>query len=142
MVPPSMLYTPVSALIRVDFPAPFSPMSACTSPGRSRKPTPSTALTPGKPTVMSRISTTGDVVIGPPCTTQPGRTGHGGDGRHRPRHGHRGSVLALRERGLRRGLVERGLLGEHPGRHSLAVLDLLGEVHELWAEQRAALHDE
>src|SRR6476660_9583505 len=145
MVPPSMPYTPVSVLIKVDFPAPFSPMSACTSPGRSRKPTPSSALTPGKPTVMSRISTTGDVVIGPPCTTQrtsqPGQMGHDGDGRHRPRREHLGSVLALRERGLRRSLVERGLLGEHPGRHSLAVLDLLGEVHELWAEQRAALDD-
>src|SRR6185312_17232160 len=145
MVPPSMPYTPVSALIKVDFPAPFSPMSACTSPGRSRKPTPASALTPGKPTVMSRISTTGDVVIGPPCTTQrtsqPGQMGHDGDGRHRPRREHLGSVLALRERGLRRSLVERGLLGEHPGRHSLAVLDLLGEVHELWAEQRAALDD-
>ena len=34
MVPPSMPYTPVSALIKVDFPAPFSPMSACTSPGQ------------------------------------------------------------------------------------------------------------
>ena len=32
---------PVIALIRVDLPAPFSPMSECTSPGNSRKSTPS-----------------------------------------------------------------------------------------------------
>src|SRR5258708_35421967 len=34
-------------LIRVDLPAPFSPTSACTSPGRVSKLTPSNARTPG-----------------------------------------------------------------------------------------------
>src|SRR5690625_7413770 len=36
-VPSSMVYTPVSALISVDLPAPFSPIRAWTSPGKSRK---------------------------------------------------------------------------------------------------------
>ena len=39
MDPESIEYTPVRALIRVDLPAPFSPISACTSPGNSRNDT-------------------------------------------------------------------------------------------------------
>ena len=39
------------ALIRVDFPAPFSPISECTSPGNSRKSTPSSAASAPKNTV-------------------------------------------------------------------------------------------
>jgi hypothetical protein len=58
MVPASMPYTPVSALMSVDLPAPFSPMSECTSPGNIRKSTSSSALTPGKVIEMPRISTT------------------------------------------------------------------------------------
>ena len=42
---------PVIALIRVDLPAPFSPMSEWTSPGNSRKSTPSSAASPPKCTV-------------------------------------------------------------------------------------------
>src|SRR4051794_23660936 len=45
--------------MRVDLPAPFSPMSEWTSPGNMRKLTPSSALTPGKEIEMSVISTTG-----------------------------------------------------------------------------------
>jgi hypothetical protein len=56
-------------LISVDFPAPFSPMSACTSPGWSRSETPSRARTLPKVMEMSRISTTGrgasDEAFGP-----------------------------------------------------------------------------
>lgn len=61
MVPESIVYTPVRALIRVDFPAPFSPIRAWTSPWKSRKPTPSSAFTPGKPMEISVISTTGTI---------------------------------------------------------------------------------
>ena len=43
----------------VDLPAPFSPMSECTSPGNMRKSTPSSAFTPGKVIEMPRISMTG-----------------------------------------------------------------------------------
>src|SRR5438067_1805072 len=44
--------------ISVDLPAPFSPSSACTSPGRSSKSTRSSATTPGNRFVMPRISRT------------------------------------------------------------------------------------
>src|SRR3954466_12517996 len=132
-------------------------MRACTSPGSSRKSTPSRAFTPGKLIEMPRISTTGAgvpsgtgaVVIGPPrgcggwCpeshvqgTKRPERGFHG----RRPARS-RGSVLAVRQRRLGRGLVEDRLLGQYPGRDRLAGLDLLGQVHQLVAEQRAALDD-
>src|SRR5438552_8273343 len=45
--PLSGAYTPVSSLIRVDLPAPFSPTRACTSPGASANDTSSSASTPG-----------------------------------------------------------------------------------------------
>ena len=61
MDPESMAYTPVSALMSVDFPAPFSPMSAWISPDRRKKSTSSRASTPGKAIVMPRIST----IVGP-----------------------------------------------------------------------------
>src|SRR5690348_4574726 len=48
--------------ISVDFPAPFSPRSACTSPLRRSKPTWSFARTPGKRFVMPRSSRTGEGV--------------------------------------------------------------------------------
>src|SRR5579871_2952548 len=41
----------------VDFPAPFSPSSACTSPSAASKSTPSFATTPGNRFVMFRSST-------------------------------------------------------------------------------------
>src|SRR5881392_3643190 len=44
----------------VDFPAPFSPSSACTSPGAASKSTPSFASTPGKRFVIPRIATAED----------------------------------------------------------------------------------
>ena len=40
-------------------PAPFSPSSACTSPARASKSTPSFATTPGKRFVIPRIATAG-----------------------------------------------------------------------------------
>src|SRR6185369_11211426 len=40
----------------VDLPAPFSPISACTSPRRTSKETSSTARTPGKLLVTLRIA--------------------------------------------------------------------------------------
>src|SRR5918994_412369 len=46
-------------LIRVLLPAPFSPRSACTSPGRASKSTSSSATTPGKSLRMPCISSTG-----------------------------------------------------------------------------------
>ena len=59
MEPALILYTPVSALIIVDFPAPFSPMRAWTSPGYRRRSTPSRALTPGNSIVIPFITTIG-----------------------------------------------------------------------------------
>src|SRR6185295_15301365 len=46
-------------LTRVDLPAPFSPSSACTSPARRSKLTPSSARTPGKLLAMSFSSNSG-----------------------------------------------------------------------------------
>src|SRR5215207_2668232 len=67
--PSSGLYTPVMTLIRVDFPAPFSPTRACTSPSRSSKETSSRASTPGNRLVTRRASSTGErcsIVLVPP----------------------------------------------------------------------------
>src|SRR6478752_1422122 len=59
MRPESTLYTPVSALMSVDLPAPFSPIRACTSPGNRRKSTVSSALTPGNVMEIPDITTIG-----------------------------------------------------------------------------------
>src|SRR5262245_51124977 len=48
-----------------DFPAPFSPISACTSPRRTSKPTSSTARTPGNVLVTLRIANRGVSGNGP-----------------------------------------------------------------------------
>src|SRR5579871_6717451 len=57
--PSSGRYRPVRMFDNVDFPAPFSPSSACTSPSAASKCTASFATTPGKRFVMSRSSTAG-----------------------------------------------------------------------------------
>src|SRR5215204_5414904 len=67
--PSSGLYTPVITLIKVDFPAPFSPTRACTSPGCSSKETSSRASTPGNRFVTRRTSRIGEcraIVLIPP----------------------------------------------------------------------------
>ena len=46
IVPPSGTVVPDATPIRVDLPAPFSPSSACTSPGRMSRVTPVSAATP------------------------------------------------------------------------------------------------
>src|SRR5947208_1564997 len=62
-VPESAVSAPVMILISVDFPAPFSPTTACTSPGRSSKVTPFSACTPANDFVIDaasrRLSTEG-----------------------------------------------------------------------------------
>ena len=50
--PPSGCSTPPTMFISVDLPAPFSPISACTSPARSSKDTPVSARTAPKRLVM------------------------------------------------------------------------------------------
>src|SRR5215204_1939198 len=67
--PSSGLYTPVITLIKVDFPAPFSPTRACTSPGCSSKETSSRASTLGNRFVTRRTSRIGEcrsIVLVPP----------------------------------------------------------------------------
>src|SRR5215203_3628786 len=62
-------YTPVITLIRVDFPAPFSPTRACTSPGCNSTETSSRARTPGNRFVTRRTSRIGEccsIVLVPP----------------------------------------------------------------------------
>ena len=48
MAPLSGWWAPDSILMRVDFPAPFSPHRQCTSPGRRSKEMPCSAWTPTK----------------------------------------------------------------------------------------------
>src|SRR4051794_18682935 len=50
--PVSGRWAPVMTFTNVDLPAPFSPISACTSPGRSLNDTPLSACTPAKDFVM------------------------------------------------------------------------------------------
>src|SRR5690625_578814 len=160
-VPSSMVYTPVSALISVDLPAPFSPIRAWTSPGKSRKFTRSRALTPGKEIEMSFISTIGDAGIGCPSVRSPacaarrgwrrsrchGRPRAGGrvssSGPGRPGTGRGGSVLAVGQSflgGL--GGVERGALDLDVGLERLALQRGIDRLQGLLAEQRVVLRDE
>src|ERR1700675_2450612 len=57
MVPASFEYAPIKILIKVDFPAPFSPTKPCTSPALTPKLTPFRARTPGKLLWMSVMET-------------------------------------------------------------------------------------
>src|SRR5262245_60765712 len=80
--PPSAGYMPYSTRIRVDLPAPFSPISAWTSPGRRSRLTRSFASTPGKRLVISSRTTRGGEPLPPapsPTTGRPDlgrRVGH------------------------------------------------------------------
>src|SRR4249920_4058377 len=51
--------------MRVDLPAPFSPIRACTSPGRNSRETSLFATTPGNRLVMCSITTTGGALVRP-----------------------------------------------------------------------------
>src|ERR1044072_3079064 len=110
--------------MRVDLPAPFSPMRACTSPGSSRNATSSSALTPGKLTHMSRISTTGAGGSSVKVDAMDSL-----------------SVLAIRQ-GRDGLLLIKCLVGyDDTRRHGLAGLHLLGQVHQLRSEQWVALDE-
>src|SRR4051794_27037298 len=77
MRPESLAYTPVSTLISVDLPAPFCPISACTSPGATSKRTSRNAGAPRNDLLMpciesrssGRSATDGPSFLGdePPC---------------------------------------------------------------------------
>src|SRR5215467_3398472 len=64
IVPESGCRIPPSIFIRVDFPAPFSPINATISPLPTRRSTESSALTPGNTLVIDSISIKGDVMGG------------------------------------------------------------------------------
>src|SRR5690242_15016690 len=124
--PASSGYAPVSTLIRVDFPAPFSPSSAWISPGKSRKSTSDSARTAAKCLLIPVICRTGlaDVMRALPSFIGTG-----------------GSVLAVGERGGRVGGHEVALLGLDPLVHRAAAEHRLDGLHQLGAEQRVALRD-
>src|SRR6056297_3274406 len=63
IVPDVGWWTPVMTLIRVDFPAPFSPRRAWMEPGISDMPTPFRAMTPGNAFSTLRASRIGVWVI-------------------------------------------------------------------------------
>src|SRR3954454_18270164 len=152
----------------VDLPAPFSPIRACTSPGRRVKSTWSSASTPGKRIVMSRISTTGAAV----GTASGGVSGSASMGQgilpvgsgappergrrlRRGTRGEGGSVPVrtdqrrIRERSVLPRVDDRGglFLGERLVGGEVRLLDrrpvehLLDEVGGGLAEQRVALDD-
>src|SRR5690349_4537169 len=146
--------------MRVDLPAPFSPMSECTSPGNRRKSTPSSALTPGNVIEMPRISTTGaagSVGLVTRRSIESGggsSVGHGGCAGVAPRtrrpdrstdasrHPSIGSVLPVGQ-GLDGLLLrEGGLLGDDALLDLATLVEGLDDVDELLAEERRALHDE
>src|SRR5262249_23044050 len=58
-VPASGISTPANIFMSVDLPAPFSPTTARTSPGRRRRSTSCSACTPGKALEMPRASSRG-----------------------------------------------------------------------------------
>src|SRR5215207_2549107 len=64
--PPSGSTAPVMILMRVDLPAPFSPMSACTSPARSSSEALFSACTPAYDLVMSVARRSGTSAIALP----------------------------------------------------------------------------
>ncbi len=76
-VPESGWYTPVRIFIRVDFPAPFSPMRPTTSPGLTSKSTSWRARTPGNDFVMPFITRVLFSMLDPSTSS--------GNGRVRPR---------------------------------------------------------
>src|ERR1035441_1898108 len=71
-VPESGFSAPVMTLISVDFPAPFSPRSACTSPDRRVNETPRSACTPAKDLVITGASNRAipPSIAGPPVAAQ------------------------------------------------------------------------
>src|SRR5690606_34186765 len=144
--PASGLWTPVRTLIKVDFPAPFSPMMAWISPGLRVKSTPSRARTPVKSFVMPVIWTIGSSDIGSYL-----RCGWA-DARGRVRGPLRPSdavsvcvpaalELPVGQFGLELVGGEGGLFDGGELLDVLAVGDLDGEVHQLLAEGRVALDD-
>ena len=105
--PESGLYTPVSTLTSVDFPAPFWPMIACTSPLKRRKSTCDNAFTPGKCLLIfliSRIGALSDIPTPPLCRLRghtPGADPRGGPD-HEMREISTGGWAAPRPRWSRR----------------------------------------
>src|SRR5471030_1156480 len=117
--PWSGAYTPVSTLIKVDLPAPFWPISVCTSPGYRFNATPLNACTPGNALLMPRSSS----------------TGAGAEVRM-----FIGSVFTVREFLGRDFGREHTFLSDDALRHRLASNDIARQLHQLRAQQRAALH--
>src|SRR5688572_12096040 len=122
IAPSSRRYAPVMILISVDLPAPFSPTRACTSPGSSSSPTPSSAVTPAKRLTIPSMRRTGGIAV---ITEAGGLTGA-------PRH----RSVRVREvlRGV--GLVEEPV-GEENLRRDLLLAEILldrveGERPEPW----------
>src|SRR3569833_91626 len=122
--PLSSEYTPVISLISVDFPAPFSPTSACTDPACSSSETSSSARTPANRLLADVTANTGVVI----SVRRPGGEGLlsvglvvlvvGGDGDRRGAV----AVHVRLERGLR-GRPERRVRLDH--RVEVAVHDRL-----------------
>ena len=60
-VPESGVTAPVMILMSVDLPAPFSPISACTSPGRSSNETSLSACTPANDLLIPPLRAKGRI---------------------------------------------------------------------------------
>src|SRR3954451_8817268 len=101
--------------MRVLLPAPFSPMSECTSPGKRRKSTLSSAFTPAKAFSMPVITRTGAV------SAIARKTSCRGEAHVSPRQRRWEELLVLpgREGDLRLLRREGGLLGDDACRNLL-----------------------
>src|SRR3954447_14459532 len=99
--------------MRVDLPAPFSPMRVWISPPCSVKSTLSRAFTPGNSMVIPRISTIGGTAASSAMEASLGwnRWGPVGPAPSGGVQGDCGSVLAVRQRFLRL-LLSEGLVGD------------------------------
>src|SRR3954465_7155275 len=116
-VPGSRAYAPVRPLISVDLPAPFCPISACTSAGAMTRRAWRKAGTPPKALSTPRISSSG--AAGPSALMRSVPVGH--------------ARLGV-------GLVVELVLDLHPGRDLLALDVLLGGLAAHRAEEGAGLH--
>src|SRR6478609_3809027 len=122
MEPASGRYAPAIVLIRVDFPAPFSPSKACTSPACAEKETASSDFTPGKLFVMPESSIRGTAARSDPTRSERPSGDAGGQGGKPWEEAGPGRRSTLGKIGLERlGVVRRP--------HAVAHDQVVGRIH-------------
>src|SRR5690349_13774214 len=139
MRPSSGVTIPARIFIRVDLPAPFSPIKAWTVPGRTFSPTSFSALTPGKLLLIPDISRAYSLIAHLSLSGRP-NGGWRWPGRvpcHRPATATRSLALEVRQVGRRHQLV-----GDvDVTRHGVAVVELHRGVDATGALALGVLED-